>query len=86
LAESRQRLEDGCANRDSQLPTFDAVTVSVQGIPVPNLAGQIELHIFRPLDQTLGKTPVAVWFHGGGWILGSAQADSCKLSGLDQNS
>jgi acetyl esterase len=36
-------------------------------------AGDVQVRIYRPTDDP-SPQPVLVWFHGGGWVLGSIQA------------
>jgi acetyl esterase len=33
-------------------------------------SGEVPVRIYRPTDAT-GPQPVVVWFHGGGWVIGS---------------
>ena len=35
-------------------------------------AGDVPVRIYRPTDEA-GPQPVLVWFHGGGWVLGSIE-------------
>lgn len=40
---------------------------------LPGAAGDVDYRIYRP--ATPGPHPVVVYFHGGGWVLGSAVSD-----------
>lgn len=44
---------------------------SVEAASVPGLQGSIPVHVFRPEEAPAG---VIVYFHGGGWVAGSAQS------------
>ena len=38
--------------------------------------------LFRSVDERNGRTPVLIWFHGGGWVIGSAASSDrvCRYS------
>jgi acetyl esterase len=42
----------------------------VQETTVPGRGRQIPVRVYQPLSAT-GPAPVIVWFHGGGWTIGS---------------
>jgi len=52
---------------------------------LPGAAGPLAYRLYRPAGP--GPHPVVVWFHGGGWVLGSHDSDDplcrdlCKRSG-----
>lgn len=49
-----------------------APVARVENRSVPGSAGDIPVRIYWPTDQT--PLPVLVWFHGGGWVLGTLDA------------
>jgi acetyl esterase len=49
------------------LPTYPLFRVEARTIPGP--AGEVPLRVYRPSDDF--ALPIVVWFHGGGWVLGS---------------
>ncbi|KNZ34335.1 MAG: acetyl hydrolase [Methylibium sp. NZG] len=42
----------------------------VKALQAPGPQGSIPLRLYRPLKQGVGATPVLVYFHGGGWVIG----------------
>jgi acetyl esterase len=77
--ENRQVLEAGCAQRDALLPTYDDVITHDEKISVGEADIQIDVRIYkRSGTSTADKLPVAVFYHGGGWALGSIAADNCR--------
>jgi acetyl esterase len=42
----------------------------VRDTTVPGPADPIPVRVYRPLSA-VGRAPVIVWFHGGGWMIGS---------------
>lgn len=68
---ARRKLEDlfGAAPG----PETDMSTVDdVLDVSIPGPAGPVPLRIYRPPGD--GPYPVTVYFHGGGWVLGSLEA------------
>lgn len=57
------------------LPPTTSVDYTIFNITVPNTKpGQVEVHLFKPLDTTETALPTIVYYHGGGWVLGSAKS------------
>ncbi|MGQ0802430.1 MAG: alpha/beta hydrolase [Actinomycetota bacterium] len=50
----------------------------VEDRTVPGPAGEIPVRVYRPTDDT--SLPVLVWFHGGGWTIGSLEThdNTCR--------
>jgi acetyl esterase/lipase len=85
-------LEDGCALRDSLVLTDElkvGVTTRDEVINVTSMDGktqlQVPVRIYHPAASTNVPATGAVFFHGGGWILGSVAADDlfCRKLALD---
>ncbi|CAK7225969.1 hypothetical protein SBRCBS47491_006068 [Sporothrix bragantina] len=81
VADQRQVLEDGCAARDkvsltpslvSEVSARDTTVSSLDGFAVP-----IRIYHKNTAASAVPKEgrPGAVYIHGGGWTLGSVQAD-----------
>ena len=76
--------EDPQAIRDAMalLPRPEGEAVgSVVGRTVPGPAGEIPVRIYTPAPMSGGTRPVLVWFHGGGWVLGSLDGSdfACRM-------
>jgi acetyl esterase/lipase len=85
-------LEDGCALRDSLILTPElrnGIVTRDELIKATAADGktehQIPIRIYHNSSATEPSAPGAVFFHGGGWILGSIAADDlfCKKLALD---
>ena len=57
---------------NAERPPGPAVGEVVDGT-LPGAAGDLAYRLYRP--HTAGPHPVVVYFHGGGWVLGSADSD-----------
>lgn len=55
------------------VPPAEDVTTDVVHIPVDG--AEIELRIHTPTAAGDAPRPALVWFHGGGWVLGTARTD-----------
>jgi acetyl esterase/lipase len=87
-------LEDGCTLRDSSILTTalkEGIVTRDEMIKVIATDGraeyQIPIRIYHSSSITNPSAPGAVFFHGGGWILGSIAADDlfCRKLALDLN-
>jgi acetyl esterase len=66
--------------REKLPPGPDAL---VEDLRVRGPAGDIPVRLYRPLDAGSTTLPVLVWFHGGGWVIGSvheSDADCRRLA------
>jgi len=64
VAAARAAVDDGAKPLGPGPEVLEARVV-----PVPGRAGSIPVHVFRPVASPAG---VIVYFHGGGWVAGSA--------------
>jgi len=85
--EQRKVLDTGCALRDAHLQDLDSLQASVDAIDdeFQAAAGHtIAVRIYKP-KELASSAPGAVFFHGGGWILGNIQADDvfCRMISRD---
>ena len=56
----------------AQRPPGPEVGEIVDGV-MPGAGGELKYRLYRPADP--GPHPVLVYFHGGGWVLGSQESD-----------
>jgi acetyl esterase len=69
-------LEEARAFADDLSDNFGvalANVASVETMSIPGPAGPIEARIVRP-HGTGATSPVLIYYHGGGWVLGSAES------------
>ncbi|MAE95173.1 MAG: hypothetical protein CL910_10985 [Deltaproteobacteria bacterium] len=61
-----------------QMPAAELPIASVQDRTLPGPAGDIPVRIYLP--EVEGTPPVLVYFHGGGWVIGSIETHdgSCR--------
>jgi acetyl esterase len=59
------------------LPVHDVHAVEDREVPGP--AGSIPVRVYRPSADA--QLPIVVWFHGGGWVIGSLETHDnlCRL-------
>ena len=53
---------------------------AVEEITIPGPGGNIRALVYRPSNQP--KLPVLVYFHGGGYTIGSLPSHDCVCRGL----
>jgi cation diffusion facilitator CzcD-associated flavoprotein CzcO/acetyl esterase/lipase len=68
VGEARDSIEQGA----QQMPPGPEVGEIVDGT-LPGASGDLTYRLYRP--ATAGPHPILVYFHGGGWVLGSATSD-----------
>src|SRR5258705_1467185 len=51
------------------LPVHDVHAVEDREVPGP--VGSIPVRVYRPSADA--QLPIVVWFHGGGWVIGSLE-------------
>jgi acetyl esterase len=61
-----------------QLPRPDVAVAHIEDRRVPGPAGEIPLRVYRP--ESGATLPALVYFHGGGWVIGSVETHdgSCR--------
>lgn len=79
LAEARDTYRDVCV---SEAPPRDVGDVSDRTVPGP--AGEIPVRTYVP--EAAGPHPVVVFFHGGGWMLGSIETHDALCRALTDES
>jgi acetyl esterase len=72
--ESMRAAVDGATGG---LPVHDVHAVEDREVPGP--AGSIPVRVYRPGADA--QLPIVVWFHGGGWVIGSLETHDnlCRL-------
>ena len=62
------------------MPRVDDGLAAIEDTTVPGPAGDLPVRIYRP--QGAGPLPVIVYFHGGGWVVGSIETHDATTSAL----
>lgn len=75
--DARKVLEDAQSGPITKLPA----DIEDRDLPVGGSLGRVSVRIYRPKDAQ-GTLPVAMYFHGGGWILGSKNTHDRLLRDL----
>ena len=52
-----------------QMPGVEVELAAVEDRTMPGAEGEIPVRVYRP--EAPGRLPVLVYFHGGGWVIGS---------------
>jgi len=69
LDEARRAVED------ETLAVFGPLDpAQVEDDSIEDPAGPIRIRIYRPEGETAGPLPAVVYFHGGGWVVGSIES------------
>jgi len=53
---------------DKSAPLLDRV---VSGVRTRDLSSPLPMRVYWPVVEDRGKLPIVVYFHGGGWVIGS---------------
>jgi acetyl esterase len=68
------------ARRASALPRVDDGLAAIEDSTVPGPVGPLPVRIYRPHVER--RPPVIVYFHGGGWVVGSIDTHDATTSAL----
>ena len=73
-AEARAWFE----KRIASVPKLNDPVAKVENQTIPAPGGKLPLRVYTPKGQ--GPFPILLWFHGGGWVLGSLDTgeDPCR--------
>jgi acetyl esterase len=63
-----------------QFPAPEITLASIENRTIPGPAGEIPVRIYRPTAG--GTLPALVYFHGGGWVIGSLDTHDASCRGL----
>ena len=72
VGEARQRMEDGTAALAGAVADVQVEDGVCEGVPV---------RTYEPHEMRAGR-PVLVWFHGGGWVIGSVRTHEASCRAL----
>ena len=62
------------------LPGPDVASVSDHLAPGPH--GDVPVRVYVPVTDDAGPLPVCMWFHGGGWVIGSVETNDATARAL----
>lgn len=69
------------AQQVAAAPAVPSVQTDERHVPGPAGGPDVRVLVYRPADRP-GPLPALLWMHGGGYVLGSADADAAKLKAL----
>jgi acetyl esterase/lipase len=81
LADIRAARAELLAQQLSLEPDFPDVEVADRSIPGPEAATNVRVVVYVPKDASR-PLPALVWIHGGGYVLGSPDADGLQMKSL----
>src|SRR4051794_26696333 len=81
IAEIRAARAAALAQQLLVEPAFPDIDVSEQWIPGPDGAPEVRVLVYLP-RQAARPLPALVWIHGGGYVLGSPDADGLQIKSL----
>ncbi len=77
----RQTLADLNAATVAALPEIEGVVSSDHHAPGPDGAPDVMVRVYEP-EARAETLPALLWIHGGGFVLGSVEADDLKVKAL----
>src|SRR5579884_2669848 len=69
----RASLKEMARQEPADLPDFSAIAVSERFVPGPEGAPEVRVLVYQPTTVAT-PLPALLWIHGGGYIIGSADA------------
>jgi acetyl esterase/lipase len=81
LADVRAARAELLAQQLSLEPDFPDVEVADRSIPGPEAATNVRFVVYVPKEASR-PLPALVWIHGGGYVLGSPDADGLQMKSL----
>jgi acetyl esterase/lipase len=77
----RARAAELTALTQAQMPPFEGIRTEDRRVPGPDGAPEVVVRIYEPARRA-GMTPALLWIHGGGYIMGSIEADDLRMKQL----
>jgi acetyl esterase len=75
---------DARAQFEENVPLLDADPIDLHAVTdfeIPGSEAEIPVRLYRPAARQDGTLPLVVYYHGGGWVIGSRQTHDpiCRL-------
>ena len=80
-AETLRQIRAMRSRASTDLPQFSALSVSERFIPGPEGAPDVRVLVYLP-TSVQGPLPALLWLHGGGYIMGSADAKDPTVTSI----
>ena len=80
-ADTLRQIRAMSSQASADLPQFSALTVSERFIPGPEGAPDVRVLVSLPTSLPEG-VPALLWLHGGGYIMGSADAEDLMVKSI----
>lgn len=80
-AETLGQIRTMISQTSANLPQFSALSVSERFIPGPEGAPDVRQLVYLP-TSVQGPLPALLWIHGGGYIMGSADAEDLTVKSI----
>ncbi|GCF06812.1 alpha/beta hydrolase [Dictyobacter arantiisoli] len=80
-AETLRQIRAMSSRASADLPQFSVLSVSESFIPGPEGAPDVRVLVYLP-TSVQGAVPALLWIHGGGYIMGSADAEDLTVKSI----
>ncbi|HEY4388957.1 MAG TPA: alpha/beta hydrolase [Ktedonobacteraceae bacterium] len=81
LVPTRAKMAAMISQASANLPQFPGLSVSERFIPGPEGAPDVRVLVYLP-TSVQGPFPALLWLHGGGYIMGSADAEDLTVKSI----
>jgi Esterase/lipase len=81
LVPTRAKMAAMISQAAANLPQFPGLSVSERFIPGPEGAPDVRVLVYLP-TSVQGPFPTLLWLHGGGYIMGSADAEDLTVKSI----